>query len=384
MKKNRIVSVIIAIAVVMSMTFASGLGVFAGTVTNGTTAAGTIAAQDMNSTDEGSYISYTARAIKNSSAIVPVTVKSAGAIIVPLQGIAVGKSLTVSMHTDAAATDANKIGYTRYLSSSNVNDTLIADVTKAGTYYLKFDTWANVEQSADFQVKFAPAEGSLTSGKVFYGSSADNSFSYYKITVPGNGYLKITVPEKDESESYHSYYVRVANSSRKNMLAGDKMLTSSNNYTSYAGVKKGTYYIAVKTYNDNYYGLQATFSSVKENSGTSKSKAKSISKGSTKKGVITVSQKAGTGDWYKLVVKKTQKVTFKVNARLGGYSGGVKFAVYKRGSSYAFGSISAHETASGELKPYTFGKGGKLAAGTYYIKVEKYNDGNGYYSIKWK
>lgn len=44
MKKNRIVSVIIAVAVVMSMTFASGLGVFAGTVTNGTTAAGTTAA----------------------------------------------------------------------------------------------------------------------------------------------------------------------------------------------------------------------------------------------------------------------------------------------------------------------------------------------------
>ena len=383
MKKNRIVSVIIAVAVVMSMTFASGLGVFAGTVTNGTTAAGTIAAQDMNSTDDSGYASYTARAIKNSSAVVPVTVKSAGTIIVPLQGIAVGKGLTVTVHTDAAATDANRIGYSRYLSSSKLADTLTADVTKAGTYYLKFDTWANVEQSADFQVKFAPAEGILKSGKVFYGSSADNSFSYYKITVPGNGYLKVTVPEMDETSSYHYYYIKVTNSSKKNLLAGDKSLYASNNYTSYFGVKKGTYYIAVKN-TDKYYGMKATFSSVKENSGASKSKAKPISKGSTKKGVITANQKAGTGDWYKFVVKKTQKVTLKVNTKLGGYSGGIKFAVYKKGDSYPFGSRNAYDTASGELKPYTFGKGEKLAAGTYYIKVEKYSDGNGYYSIKWK
>ena len=164
MKRSRIASVVLAIAVVMSMTFTSGIGAFAGTVTNGTSAAGTIAAQDMNSTDDSSYISYTAKAIKNSSAVVPVTVKLAGTIIVPLQGIAVGKNLTVSMHTDTAATDANKIGYAKYLSSSTVNDVLTADVAKAGTYYLKFDTWANVEQSADFQVKFAPAEGILTSG----------------------------------------------------------------------------------------------------------------------------------------------------------------------------------------------------------------------------
>lgn len=142
MKRSRIASVVLAIAVVMSMTFTLGIGAFAGTVTNGTSAAGTIAAQDMNSTDDSSYISYTAKAIKNSSAVVPVTVKSAGTIIVPLQGIAVGKNLTVSMHTDTAATDANKIGYAKYLSSSTVNDVLTADVAKAGTYYLKFDTWA--------------------------------------------------------------------------------------------------------------------------------------------------------------------------------------------------------------------------------------------------
>lgn len=383
MKRSRIASVVLAIAVVMSMTFTSGIGAFAGTVTNGTSAAGTIAAQDMNSTDDSSYISYTAKAIKNSSAVVPVTVKSAGTIIVPLQGIAVGKNLTVSMHTDTAATDANKIGYAKYLSSSTVNDVLTADVAKAGTYYLKFDTWANVEQSADFQVKFAPAEGILTSGRVFYGSSADNSFSYYKITVPGNGYLKVTVPEKDESSSYHYYYIKLTNSGKKNLLAGDKSLYASNNYTSCFGVKKGTYYVAVKN-SDKYYGLKVTFISVKENSGNSKSKAKSISKGSTKKGVITANQKAGTGEWYKFVVKKTQKITLKISTKLGGYSGGIKFAVYKKGDRYPFGSRNAYDTASGEIQPYTFGKGEKLAAGTYYIKVEKYSDGNGYYSIKWK
>ena len=157
MKRSRIASVVLAIAVVMSMTFTSGIGAFAGTVTNGTSAAGTIAAQDMNSTDDSSYISYTAKAIKNSSAVVPVTVKSAGTIIVPLQGIAVGKNLTVSMHTDTAATDANKIGYAKYLSSSTVNDVLTADVAKD----VNFTTGAR-------KASFPVLDGNLKSSQLIF------------------------------------------------------------------------------------------------------------------------------------------------------------------------------------------------------------------------
>ena len=251
---------------------------------------------------------------------------------------------------------------------------------------MKFETAsynAGMPQSVGFRAILYPAGGTLTKGKVFYGASPDNSgVSYYKVTAPGNGYLTVSFPER--LTDYSSFNIKLMNSKKNSLFTNFEYLSSSKAYKTTIGVAKGTYYIAVKN-SDNAYGIKVSFTSVKESSGSSKSKAKSISKGSTKKGIITAAQSATSGDWYKFKITKTQyvKFTFKVKANGGGSSGGLKAAFYQSGKTYPATSVNCYGDDGKEVQLYTIGKGTKLAPGTYYIKVQKYSHGNGYYTLKW-
>lgn len=387
MKKRKLLSLALAFALVLTTAFAGAEGIFAGTVSDANGIQATeITAQDANS--EESLISYTARITTSSDniAVIPVVAKKGGTLAIQLSGVEVGKGVTVTLHSTSAATSGDKIGYSKRLSSSNVEDTLYAKVAKAGTYYLKFETYKSsqdIPQSVKFSAVLYPAGGTLTKGKVFYGASPDNSgVSYYKVTAPGNGYLTVSFPKR--LTDYSSFSIKLMNSKKNSLFTNFESLSSSKAYKTTIGVGKGTYYIAVKNSND-WYGMKVSFTSVKENSGSSKSKAKSITKGSTKKGIITAAQSESSGDWYKFKVTKTQyvKFTFKVKASGGGSYGGLKAAFYQSGKSYPATSVNCYGEDSEEIQLYTPGKGTKLAPGTYYIKVQKYSHGNGYYTLKW-
>lgn len=389
MKKSKLLSIVLTAVLVLTTVFAGTESIFAGTVTSGGVTPSIIAAQDVNKvTDENPLIVYTANMTTGTDyrTVIPVTVEKAGTISVPLAGIAVGKNVTVSLHSTSAATDGDKIGYAKYLSSSSPTNTLYGKVSKAGTYYLKFETAsysAGTQQTVNFNVAFYPAGGTLTKGKVFYGSNTDSSaLSYYKVTVPSNGYLTVSFPES--VSSYPSYNIKLLNYKKNSLYPNFLYVSSSDGYTTRIGVAKGTYYIAVKN-SDDAYGIKVSFTKVTESSGSTKSKAKSISKGSTKKGIITASQSDTSGDWYKFKITKTQYVKFNVTIKSngGGGSGGLKFSFYQAGKSYPAFTKSAYGNATGTIQPYTYGSGTKLAPGTYYIKVQKYSYGNGYYTIKW-
>ena len=387
MKRRKLLSLVLAFALVLTTAFAGAESIFAGTVSD---AAGTpateITAQGANSTED--INAYVARMTTGSDnvTVIPVKTTKGGTLAIPLSGVEVGKGVTVTLHSTSAATSGDKIGYSKYLSSSKVEDTLYAKVKKAGTYYLKFETAsynAGMPQSVGFRAILYPAGGTLTKGKVFYGASPDNSgVSYYKVTAPGNGYLTVSFPER--LTDYSSFNIKLMNSKKNSLFTNFEYLSSSKAYKTTIGVAKGTYYIAVKN-SDNAYGIKVSFTSVKESSGSSKSKAKSISKGSTKKGIITAAQSATSGDWYKFKITKTQyvKFTFKVKANGGGSSGGLKAAFYQSGKTYPATSVNCYGDDGKEVQLYTIGKGTKLATGTYYIKVQKYSHGNGYYTLKW-
>lgn len=387
MKRRKLLSLVLAFALVLTTAFAGAESIFAGTVSD---AAGTpateITAQGANSTED--INAYVARMTTGSDnvTVIPVKTTKGGTLAIPLSGVEVGKGVTVTLHSTSAATSGDKIGYSKYLSSSKVEDTLYAKVKKAGTYYLKFETAsynAGMPQSVGFRAILYPAGGTLTKGKVFYGASPDNSgVSYYKVTAPGNGYLTVSFPER--LTDYSSFNIKLMNSKKNSLFTNFEYLSSSKAYKTTIGIAKGTYYIAVKN-SDNAYGIKVSFTSVKESSGSSKSKAKSISKGSTKKGIITAAQSATSGDWYKFKITKTQyvKFTFKVKANGGGSSGGLKAAFYQSGKTYPATSVNCYGDDGKEVQLYTIGKGTKLAPGTYYIKVQKYSHGNGYYTLKW-
>lgn len=385
MKKSKLLSLVLTAALVLTTVFAGTEAIFASSITSGSVSYTEITAQDVNKIDDTSAIKYTAAMTTgtDNTAIVPVKVSKAGTISIPLAGVAVGKGVTVTLHSTSAASDGDRIGSSKYLSSSRTEGILNVQVSKAGTYYLKFETSAysaGTAQSVEFNCLFYPAGGTLTRGTTFYGvSGSNNKVSYYKVTVPGNGYLTVSFPELENS--YSSFNVKLTNSKKKS-LSDFEYIYTSKAYKTRIGVTKGTYYIAVKN-SDNAYGIKASFTSVKESSGSTKSKAKSISKGGTKKGIITASQSSTSGDWYKIRVTKSQKVNIAVSSLTSG--SGLKISFYQAGNSYA--SVTkylSYSAPSGTIQLYTYGNNNKLAPGTYYIKVQKYNGGNGYYSIKWK
>lgn len=389
MKRRKLLSLALALALVLTTCLAGAESVFAGTVSdaNGMQAA-EVTAQDANSNEEViPYLASMSTGNNNNIAVIPVVAKKSGTLAIRLAGQAVGKGVTVTLHSTSAATSGDKIGGSKYLNSSKVEDTLYVKVAKAGTYYLKFETYRSSTQDVPQSVAFAailyPAGGTLTKGQTFYGASPDNSgVSYYKVTASGNGYLTVSFPEI--MADYSSFNIKLMNSKKNSLFTNFEYISSNKAYKTTIGVKKGTYYIAVKN-SDSAYGIKVSFTSVKENSGSSKSKAKSIYKGNTKKGIITAAQSESSGDWYKFKVTKTQyvKFTFKVKANGGGSYGGLKAGFYQSGKTYPATTANCYNEDGKEIQLYTYGKGNKLAPGTYYIKVQKYSGGNGYYTLKW-
>ena len=127
------------------------------------------------------------------------------------------------------------------------------------------------------------------------------------------------------------------------------------------------------------------FKSAQLPSGSTRTKAKSIYKGNTKKGLITATQSSTSADWYKIKINSSQKVNLEVITKTGGYNGGIRISVFRSGKTKAFGSSDFYwDDPASTLQLYTSGYGGRLSKGTYYIKVQKYGCGSGYYQIKWK
>ena len=238
---------------------------------------------------------------------------------------------------------------------------------------------------ANFEVQSVPMGGTLSNATWFYGSGADSdAVSYYQVSVPSTGYLKVSLTTAS-GNSYPTYNIVLCNSSKSSYYSGYEYLSSgSNGSTTNIGVRKGTYYIAVKS-GDPAYGIMATFSKAKVSAtGTKKSRSKSIYKKSTRRGVLAAS--SGISNWYKFKVSKKQVVKFSVSTLTstgGSYSiGGVQVTVYKGKQSIY--SYFYYGKPSGYIQPYNIYKGHKLSKGTYYIKVSKFHGGNGYYSLKWK
>ena len=323
----------------------------------------------------------------NSSSMVYVKVKipKAGAFMFDIMA---GANGAVGLY-DSVDADAKPLATAAVYKSYSASDydTFYAPVKKAGTYYLVFASSSYTSSQSYFNCYYAPAGGTPTLGKTFYGSSpkgVNSNWSYYKITTAGLRYLTIKFPEGTGGNS-SLYQVKLMNSTKKkNLSKGVIGVGSGKKWTTYAAVPKGTYYVAVRT-SDAVYGINLKATKVTENSGSTRSKAKSIYKGSTKKGLITATQSSTSGDWYKLKVNSSQKVVLEVITKTGGYNGGIRVSAFRSGKTKAFGSADFYwNDASGNLTLYTSGYGGRLAKGTYYIKVQKYGCGSGYYQIKWK
>lgn len=269
---------------------------------------------------------------------------------------------------------------------------ILSQRVKAGTYYVVIGTQYNTGASAYVSASYAPAGTTVTpkAGKNYYASNQKGKTRYFKVKASSAGYITIDFPY-GSAGTKSTYKVKLMNSSKsKNLLKKTVTVGSSKDWVTYAAVPKGTYYVAVTSSTDDWYAINLKATKVKENSGSSKSKAKSISKGGTKKGTVTVSQSSSAADWYKIKVGSNQKVFLDILTKTGGASGGIRVTVYsgsKKMGAAEFYNSNDSESYAGSLELFTTINGIKmnyLQKGTYYIKVTKYGSGNGYYQIKWR
>lgn len=145
---------------------------------------------------------------------------------------------------------------------------------------------------------------------------------------------------------------------------------------SYAGVRKGTYYIKVEQ--SGAYKLQYTFTAVKEKKNYKSKKAVTLKSGKKETGVFACddAKKKKTSRWYKITVPSNK--TIKVQIDRQGALNPMFLSLYQKSGKklklYTDGTLKNKKKNTGKMK---------VEKGTYYMELESYGY-IGTYSIKWK
>ncbi|MCQ4635677.1 pre-peptidase C-terminal domain-containing protein [Anaerovorax odorimutans] len=271
---------------------------------------------------------------------------------------------------------ANQIASGNYYGTINQGGSagIVFKVPAAGTYYIgaystDFATSpqpfvVGVNMSAGF---ISGVDRTITSGSTIAVGQKDAQTNYFKFKATQTGYLSV-----DCSESYNK--ITLCNSKKK-------ALSNATNagWTPTYGVKKGTTYYVKVAAGSNYYGgyqFYVTNKKITEKSGKKKSKAVTIKKKKTKKGTIIAG--SSQADWYKFKLSGKKKFTLTMK---GATNNTLKVAIYKKnGKKVGKASKFPYNGKKLTITPY-----GKLAKGTYYIKVYRgTKTSSGWYSLSWK
>ena len=177
-----------------------------------------------------------------------------------------------------------------------------------------------------------------------------DTFNYYKITVPANGYIKFNVSNKS---TYFCIFNKVSSSWE------DRVGEFSGKKTYYCVLPKGVYYL--RTEGDNIVNLKWTFTKVASKANYCMAKAQSISAGKTY--TLVSKYEYGHYRWYKVKLKSKKKlyVKCKMIETSAMDNMGADFWIYDSHGKYLKTKKSGGDT---------FRTTTKLPKGTYYIKVQ--------------
>lgn len=285
-------------------------------------------------------------------------------------------------YTDVAIYNgATEVGYGMYLSNDGSTDEGIFDFSAPTTATIKFTRssyWSDTEGILQYYMYFVNSGNASVSAKqaTAYYSQDYNDYSYTKISVSKTGYIKVETP----AEEYASVYVTLCNKNKK--AVSDEIYVYDESPYTYFAVSKGTYYIKTRVSSDKLYNVKYSFTQVKEKSGSKKSKAVTIKKNKTVKGVLTANNKSQT-DWYKIKMTKKQVLKLTLKSFHTGTTGDIKIQIIPANKNMTIIGDTVRLYSSTQSQ--TAKSKGKWSAGTYYLKVSKADKkASGYYQIKWK
>lgn len=415
MKKTRLLSVVLTLALVFTTVFAGAGSVYAGSIDE--PVAGKVQMQlkaKKSLYPETEEATISAKAMYNSSTAKPsystYTIPAGGYIrVVPIEAPASGW-----MYLDAKAALSND-GYVdvylvdKYEYDSNTHmislpDDAIGDVnylyegedlpsacmmpvSKGKCYYalIMSDEYSEVDASISIRARILTTgqrsiSESSSKWTTFSGinKSDETASTYLKFKAERSGVLKVSVKEYGYSSSYAT--VRLYNSEKK--LRSEKVAYYSDNGTAKFGVKKGsTYYIRITdaygSYEDDYkVGVRYTITSATDRSIGSKSKAKQIYRKDDSTKSLFVAANSNSVDYYKFKVTTARKtkITVKNDNMSSGY---ITMRLYKSNGSF----IKKVEVPAG-YEGY-ISTTSNLPKGTYYVKITKSLKASGRYSIRW-
>lgn len=291
---------------------------------------------------------------------------SKGVFLFRVRGNSSNSGASVKIKTSPSASSYLDVAYI----SGTSERTLVAEVSRGGTYYLTIEPSYN--STGTLLVGGAHINGNdrTLTNKAWSAVGVEKAQTrYFKVRATSAGY--ITVQANNLSGN-----VTLMNSSKKKALSN---AVSARDYSPTKvtfGVKKGTYYIKAKNNdtNDGIYQIKYTNKRIKEKSGKKKSRAVLLKKKRTKKGTIVAGEKRT--DWYKFRVTKKKRVRITVK---GATNNNLKVVIYKGKKRVGSGTYRNYH------KRLTLRSYGKLSKGTYYIKVYRGSrTSSGWYSLSWR
>lgn len=216
-----------------------------------------------------------------------------------------------------------------------------------------------------------------------------DEYTWLKYKPTADGYLTVQVSDPNGTEAGARGYLALYNGTKSRALSNAVFYKTKNNDNRYwykftFGLLKGqTYYLRVKS--ENAVSLTREFKKIKDVSGATRTKAKTLHKNKARTGLIPADSAAA--DWYQFNLTKNQKIRLYYNVKA---NGSFKLSIYAgKNGKQMIASYNLYQT-SGQtrLRLVQYVKATKkekaMNAGKYYIKIERANTmSSGYYKIKW-
>ncbi|WP_168354750.1 hypothetical protein [Hominisplanchenecus murintestinalis] len=230
---------------------------------------------------------------------------------------------------------------------------------------------------------------------------------FYEVKVPSDGVLEIESgedPNRGADDVLRRRILETTLLNSKRVEVGSPQWSPNDkkqNARQY--VRKGTYYIKMKDAS-GLIQFRYRFTKMKTAKNTKQSKAQSVKKGKTVKGILAAGEGKKNCRWHKIVIPKKRKVSITVKS-LEGKDDEMCAYLYKKGQKKVIASVTgsgkleyvkdvkkiiASVTGSGKLEDikdfkYAYAKKFPLEKGTYYLKIFKNNKKDSIqYSVKWK
>ena len=261
-----------------------------------------------------------------------------------------------------------------YIKGSTKGLLYIANM-KPGTYHLY--TKDQVTGTGTISLSLYPNQNNRTLGSKtsMIGGTGNKSYQYFKVNKRGIAILGlqgIWVDSTNFGKTYGiSNYVQKKSGSKWKTVSSDQYTTKSGNFNSVYGLPAGSYRVVLKnTYTSGVIGAAYKQVAADYSYGTSKKKAKSISRTKLKKQTFLTTDSTSKQHWYKIYVSKKRATQIDVT---------------NLGSN---GTIYCTVSGKAKFKTKSIKNGTRYylnaPKGTYYIKVQRYSKSvTGAYQVKY-